>query len=205
MNGYQIYKSYLLIKTHFSNETFDATKYSSTSGKVSTYEKRNDKKFFEYLSLRLQDKEVKPFFISQFIESENAYIINIIENLDDCIKTFQDWKRRMSRVQYNFENDCRSIKRFMAEKDLSFDNLFKANKNALPIIIRLVMEKHVNVETYVILEKVLTMSTQYDKMYGTDDHIYNSYALMIKKYNYYFKFINIPEYKNIMRTIFYDE
>lgn len=200
MEGYECWQNYLLIKTHFSNSTFDATKYRKPSGKVSTYEKRNDKRFFEFLAKRFPDKDIQPFFISQFLKTD-AYIIDMVDDLDECIRTFHDWKRRMNGLQHTFEKDCRLITNFMSEKDLSFDDIFRAKKERYPIILRLMMEKFITLETYIILEKVLTLSTKYNIIY-TNDHIYEHYELLIRKYGYYFKFVDVKHYKKLMRDIF---
>jgi len=199
-SGYEVWQQYILIKTHFNNEKFDATKYNKPSGKPSTYNKRNDKSFFEYISKRFKDEEIKPFFISQFIEKD-LYVLDIIDNLDDSIKNFRRWKKRFSRLTYIFENDCINIKRFMEEKELSFNEVFDANKNKYPIIMRLMMEKYITLETYVILEKIFILSKQYDKIY-LEDHIYDEYSLRIRKYLCYFKSIDVSKYKTLLKSIF---
>lgn len=204
MTGFEVYQQYILIKTHFSDETFDATKYNKTSGKPSTYNKRNDRKMFEFLALKISDKDMKPFFISNFV-NHDQYIVDIIDDLDGSIKTFQDWKRKMSQLTYIFEKECRSIKSFMEESDIMFDDLFKTHKDKYPIVMRLMMEEFISFETYILFEKLFTLSTRYDIMYNNADHIYDSYALRIKKYTYYFKSIDLPAYKKIMRNIFDDK
>lgn len=200
MNGYETYQAYLLIKTHFTRDGFDATKYNKVSAKPSTYRNRNDKLFFEYVSKRFKDEEIKPFFISNMVEGDQ-YIIDMVDNLDDSIKIFHAWKKRMSRLLYIFENDCINIKRFMEEKELSFNEVFKSTKKKYPIIMRLMMEKYITLETYVILEKIFTLSKQYDEVY-LDDHIYDEYSLRIRKYQCYFKTIDVSKYKTLLKSIF---
>lgn len=201
MTGYEVWQNYISVKTHFTNETYDATKYRKPSGKVSTYNKRNDKSFFEYISKRFQDNEIKPFFISQFVETD-TYIIDLVDDLDDCVKTFHSWKKRMSQLFYVVEKDCRNVKNFMDEKEIQFNDMFKANENKYPIIMRLMMEKFISLETYIILEKVFTLSKEYDKVYGSNDYIYDDYSLKIRKYSYYFRTVDTSKYKSLLREIF---
>ena len=203
MTGFEVYQQYILIKTHFNNDSFDATKYNKPSAKLSTYDNRNDHKFFEYIATKLNDKEVKPFFISNMIIADQ-YIINMVDDLDESLDNFRDWKRRMSQLKYIFKKDCSAIKRFIDENNISFDDMIKPTSIKYPILMRLMMEKYIGLETYVILEKVLSFTKSYDKMY-IDDHIYDEYALRTRKYKYYFKGISISDYKKILRDIFYTE
>ena len=200
MDGYGAYHAYLSIKAHFTNDSFDATKYSKTNANYNSFDKRNDKSFFNFIAKRFQDKEIKPFFISNMVEGDK-YIIDLVDDLDETIKTFHAWKKKMGRLKYLFENDCNNIKRMIDEKGISFDETFNANKKKYPIIMRLMMEKHISLETYIILEKIFNMSTQYNKVY-LDDHIYDSYELRIRKYCSYFKMIDVKEYRNILKDVF---
>lgn len=200
MDGYQTYQAYLAIKAHFTTDSFDATRYGKTKANYNSFEKRNDKSFFNYIAKRFTDQEIKPFFISNMIKGDQ-YIIDLADDLDESIKTFHGWKKRMGRLKYLFENDCKNIKSFMDEKGVSFDETFNANKKKYPIVMRLMMENHISLETYVVLEKVFNLSKQYNKTY-LDDHIYDSYALRVRKYCSYFKMVDVKEYKGILKDIF---
>lgn len=200
MTGYEVYQQYVLIKAHFTSDTFDATKYKRTSAKKTTYEKRNDKAFFEYLSKRFQDRDIKPFFISNMIFGEK-YIIEMVDDLDTSIRNFRDWKKRMGQLSNLFGRECIDLREFMHSNDIKFDDLFKASRNKYPIILRLMLEDHITLETYILLNKVLTFTPRFDKMY-TDDHVYDEIALRVKKYSYYFKSIDLPPYRQIMKDIF---
>lgn len=202
MNGYEVYLNYLNIKSHFSTDSFDATKYKNVSAKPSSYRKRNDKNFFEYLAHRFKDEEIKPLFIANMIEGER-YIIDLVDDLDTTLKTYRSWKKRMNRLSYLFENDCKNIKSFMDEKNIPFNNIFKPNKNKYPIIMRLMMEHHISLESYILLEKIFNLAKQYDKAY-LKDHVYDEYSLRIRKYKCYFKSIETSKYKNILKQVLQD-
>ena len=202
MNGYDVCKQYISVKLHFTQEQFDATKYASVKFTTENYNKRNDRKFFEYVSRKFKPKEIKSFFVANMVEGEK-YIIDMVDNLELSVSTYNRWKGRMESLSYIFRDDSKNILAFMESKDLSFDDLFKTDEHKFPIIARLVMERKIHFETYVIMEKVLHFSARFDKIYQSDhNHIWNDFSLRMRKYNYFFKYVDVEKYKHIMKEIY---
>ena len=69
MTDFEVYKTYLAFKNHFTKKTYDYHKYCgrSRASKESFY-KRKDRYFFERISRQKKDEEVKAYFVANFVE-----------------------------------------------------------------------------------------------------------------------------------------
>ena len=72
MSPYDVYTTYLAMKKHFTDAKFDFFRYNGkTRASIAAFNKRRDKYFFERMSRKLSDDEVKMYFIANFIATEN--------------------------------------------------------------------------------------------------------------------------------------
>lgn len=185
MTGFDVYKEYIAIKSHFSSSSYDYFKYhGKTKAKLATYEKRNDRKFFELLAKKGR-KTVIQFMIAQFVHNPNEWIGDMVLN-QEAIERFLEWKKRTANIYRTAENDLKKIIEFMEAESLNFKDIFKAEKNKLPIILRLVIEGYVCLETYIVLMSVLGLDNHYDKVYD-GDVVYQKYKTKINAYKAFLK------------------
>ena len=75
MTGFEVYKTYLALKQHFTRKDYDYEKYR---GKVraseQSFEQRLDRYFFKKLAVKYKDHEVFDYFIANFLETPRGYI-----------------------------------------------------------------------------------------------------------------------------------
>ena len=75
MTGFEVYKTYLALKQHFTKQEYDYFKYN---GKVraneNSFEQRRDRYFFKKLATRYPSKEIVGYFVANFISDPKGYI-----------------------------------------------------------------------------------------------------------------------------------
>lgn len=205
MDGYDVCRKYISVKLHFTQDRFNITKYEKTNYKYETYENRKDRKFFEYVGRKFNSKELKPFFISNMVEGER-YIIDMVDDLENSVSTYNRWKGRMERLSYIFKNDNKNIKALLKAKELKFKDLFATDEHKFPILSRLAMEKKITYETYVMMDNILKFSDGFDKVYlGDGNHVWNEFSLRMRKYKIFFEGVKIDKFKHILQEIYIKE
>ena len=64
--GFDVYKTYLVVKLHFASDTYDYYKYDGkVNAKLDTFTKRKDRYFFHKLSTRYGEDNILDFFVVQ--------------------------------------------------------------------------------------------------------------------------------------------
>ena len=91
---FETYQTYLSIKNHFSSPKYDYFKYGGRSrAKITAFNKRKDKYWFEKTSRKYPDKEIVDFLVSNFVSTDNpsglwiGEIINSGERNYKVVKT----------------------------------------------------------------------------------------------------------------------
>ncbi len=80
MTAFDCYKTYLAIKQHFTQPTYDYFRYhGATKGSVVSFNKRKDKYFFEKMSRQKTDSEIKEYFVANFVYPSNPQSVWIGE------------------------------------------------------------------------------------------------------------------------------
>ena len=71
--GFDVYKTYLAVKLHFTTDTYDYYKYGGkVNTKLDTFTKRKDRYFFHKLSTRYAEDNILDFFVSNFLSDQNS-------------------------------------------------------------------------------------------------------------------------------------
>ena len=105
MSAFEVYRTYVAIKTHFTTDRYDYFRYGNNLNRVTqeSFNKRNDIYFFVRLGTLYNEKDVVEFFVSNFIVNSNFYIKNMdAENLTE-------WKRRQQSISYLFKTDLENL------------------------------------------------------------------------------------------------
>lgn len=178
MNGFDVYKTYLGIKSHFKNPTYDYSKYGNVKAKLDTFLSRSDRHFFERISKKYNKQQIIDMFVANFLANENVWIGDFLTTELESI--YSDWRKRQESIEYTFEQDVYKICDILENHNKKFDDLFVCN-NGHPKIFCLVLQKEISPETYVILENLLKFNKDFDAQLKHDP-AYNSMALRYKKY-----------------------
>ena len=91
----EVYKNYLAFKNHFTKEKYDYFKYRGRSrSSAAAFNKRKDRYFFERMSRKKNDDEIKQFFLANFSQASdcnNVWIGPIIEGGE---KIYDQWEAK---------------------------------------------------------------------------------------------------------------
>jgi hypothetical protein len=142
MNAYEAYIMYRAMKLHFTSPSYDFKKYKGqVSGKVSTFEKRNDRYMFDKLSKR---KNPKQLLVAVLSANPKAWIGDVLNGEDIALEL----QKKHESLTYFFENEI----------EILGDNL----KNELlvengqhPSLLAKVMGECIEKDTLIILDDIL--------------------------------------------------
>ena len=77
-HGFDVYRTYLAMKQHFTKPNFDFFQYDGrVNVKESTYQQRNDFYFFETLARKLTALEVKEYLLASLRSTDKVWIGDI--------------------------------------------------------------------------------------------------------------------------------
>jgi hypothetical protein len=175
MNGHELCGVYLAVKLHFTSEKYN---YFTSSGKikigVDAFQKRKDKYLFHKLARKLNDDEVVPFLVANFINSGETWTRTLVSDGADTVYT--QWKKNVESLSYVFENDFQKI-----VANGKINDMFDAKDGAYPEVFMMYMHGELALETMVILNNMMQYLKVWDKKI-TDTVVYPKVAMKIRKY-----------------------
>ena len=108
--------------------------------------------------------------------------------------SYLDWRKRIDGLTYYFKID---MEKLLKKTDGDFDKLFKCYRRQHPPILKMVLSKKISVETFVILEDILSFANRLDKQISETVLWPKMHDRMIR-YRPFMKF-NITKYKISLR------
>jgi hypothetical protein len=191
---HETYKTYLALKNHFCNDSYDYHKYcGKIKASLQSFHKRKDRLFFERLSRQKKDNEIVDFFVSNFVSSTDPstlWIGDIIKNGDE---RYSEWKKNRQSLTYVFQNDLKSL-----TEEHHILEILKINGNSHPKLLKEYLSGRIFLETMVILDKMLHYKEKFDEK--LIDPIWESVSKKIKNYSPFLD-IDINKYQNILRKV----
>jgi hypothetical protein len=195
--GFNAYKIYLALKSHFTSD-YDYFKYHGKMRvKEESFLKRRDKFFFEKIERRYK-KELVPFFVSNLIKEDNAWSGSLAT--DQAEQTFNEWKKKTQSLRYVFKEDMGKVRALMDHNDLQFDQLFECGDGQHPVILKLLISEDISIESFVILDQVLSFVKRINKRL-LDDFTWMVYYKKTIKYSRFIE-VDKKEYRMILKDIF---
>jgi hypothetical protein len=190
MKPSEIYLKYRGIKQHFTG-TYDYFKYR---GKISQPKRRPHEQAFTALSRNLQDKEVEPFFVSQMLANPQEWIGNMYNN-----GVWPTHKKKLLRLHVIFEEDLNTIVAFAHENKIPVEQVFGERVSELPFIIRLQQQGFIQLETLVVLYRIMHLEEIYTQLYK-GHLIYDDLVKTINNYDPFLK-VDMDRYRNSTMNI----
>ena len=195
--GFNAYKVYLALKNHFTSD-YDYFKYhGKMKVKEESFLKRRDKFFFEKIERRYK-KELVPFFVSNLIKEDNSWSGSLVT--DQAEQTFNDWIKKTQSLRYVFKEDMGRVRTLMDHNELQFDELFECGDGQHPPIFKLLISEEITIESFVILDQVLSFCKRINKRI-LDDYVWSVYYKRVMKYSRFIEVDN-KDYKMILKDIF---
>ena len=200
LHGFDIYKMYLGMKQHFTNDKYDFFVYDGkVNAKETTYAQRNDFYFFETLARKLTRQEAMEYLLASFITADNSSKVWIGDIKRNGKQIWLNWIKRNQSMSYNFQQDVEKISDYMMMNNLKFNELFTIDFGH-PHFLKLYIKKEISLETFIIFDMVLKFMGDWDKKLR--DPLWETLSFKIKKYK---PFLSIPtsKYKEMMKNKFY--
>ena len=199
MNGFEVYKVYLAIKLHFTskNQSYDFHRHGGrTTAKLATFTKRGDRYFFHKLSKSYNDITIVDYFVSNFVTNTNLWVGDIIGQSGD--ENYKEWSKRLEALHYYYEQDIDYMIERMTANKMSFDDIFTSKDGQHPPIVKMILSKKISVETFVILEDLLSFSKRLNKDIS-ETVLWPKLYERIVRYKPFLKY-NITKYRITLRN-----
>ena len=190
---FDVYCEYLSKKKHFSDKKYDYIKYrGKTRASIESFHKRKDRYFFEKISRKFADQEIKDYFTSNFIAVDNPSSLWIGDVIRSGEKNYNEWKKRQESLSYNFKEESNEL-----FENYKLPEVFDCSKSH-PILLKRFMSGKLSSETMVIYDIIFDYIKKFDKKLL--DPIWETVSLKISKYKPFLN-IDVFRYKKILREI----
>ena len=190
MKPHEVYQSYLAFKNHFTKEKYDYFKYGGRSrASEKAFNKRKDRYFFERISRKKNDEEIKQFFLANFSQASDPSQVWIGPIIDGGNKIYEEWTDKQNNLFDVFKNNSEDMM-----DSYVYDEFFDCKKGHPPILKEYLGGK-LSIEELVIYDIIFSYSKDYDKKLL--DPVWETVSLKIKKYSPFLN-INVTEYKNYL-------
>ena len=190
---FETYRTYLSMKSHFTNPKYDFIKYGGKSrATMTSFNKRKDKYWFEKTSRKYSDQEIIDFLLSNFVNATNPQNLWIGEIINSGERTYAEWKMRQQSLTYMFKQQSENL---LSENDL--DKVFNCSKGHPPVL-KKYLGGEISLETLSILERIFSFQKNFDKK--LTDPVWETVSMKLKKYLPFLN-INVFQFKKILRGI----
>ena len=190
---FETYRTYLSMKSHFTNPKYDFIKYGGKSrATMTSFNKRKDKYWFEKTSRKYSDQEIVDFLLANFVSTDNPQNLWIGEIINSGERNYSQWMKRKQSLTYLFNEQSSEL---LFQKDLK--EVFNCSKGHPPLL-KKYLGGEISLETLTILEKVFSFRKEFDKK--LKDPVWETVSMKIKKYIPFLN-INVFHYKKILREL----
>ena len=197
--GFDVYKTYLAVKLHFTSDTYDYYKYDGkVNAKLDTFTKRKDRYFFHKLSTRYAETDILDFFVANFLADSKRWIGNLLAN--DGRDVYLDYKKRKEAFAYHFKQECGTIVSDLGRRNISFNDGFIPPDGQHPRVLRLLIQRKISYQTAVVLDHFLGFTKNWDKEI-TEKVVWPEISLKVSRVKPFVNF-NATECKLIMKDTF---
>ena len=194
LQPFDVYKSYLGLKNHFTKKTYDYHKYCGKSrATLQSFYKRKDRFFFEKLSRQKDDSEVIDFFVSNFVTCDDPQTLWIGEIMQNGEGNYTQWKKKVQSLSYVFREEVESI-----FNQKNFDRMFEIEGSKHPLLVKEHLQKNISLETMIILNRILGFKNNFDKK--LKDPVWEFLSMRMDKYDPFIH-IDVFKFKKILKQI----
>ena len=190
---FETYRTYLSMKSHFTNPMYDFIKYGGKSrATMTSFNKRKDKYWFEKTSRKYSDQEIIDFLLANFVSTDNPQNLWIGEIINSGERNYSQWMKRKQSLTYLFKEQSNEL---LFQQDLK--EVFNCSKGHPPLL-KKYLGGEISLETLTILEKVFSFVKNFDGK--LKDPVWETVSMKIKKYIPFLN-INVFHYKKILREL----
>ena len=177
---------------------YDYHKYEGKiNAKLDTFTSRNDRYFFHKLSTRYKQDEILDFFVANFAKDDKKWVKSLLEN--DGKGNYLEYKKYQDAVGYHFRNDCSSLANRFSSLGIRFNDGFLVSGGQHPPVLRLLIQRKINIQTAIILDSILSYSKNWSKDIS-ERVVWPKIAFKMAKLKGFMKY-NETECKMIMKEV----
>lgn len=152
-DAFEAYKLYVALRSHFTTKHYDFTKYEGrVKATKASFLKRSDVYWFHKLA---QHPDKTSFLVANFAYGEGEWIGNMVQNTS-ADQNYKQYCRVRDSLTYMFNIDLDKL-------DPSFDANMLVGEGQHPKLLRLLLRKEINLETFVILEDLCSFSRKWSR------------------------------------------
>lgn len=187
LTGYETYCVYLALKNHFTKDSYDFFKYN---GKVhvskDAFLTRRDRFQFEKFARRHDDP--KEFMLANFLEGK-TWIGEFLD--DEASDIYQRYMKTIQSMSYVFKNEIGQVE--------DIRELFKSKPNEYPLIVQMLMNRTISLQSFVILDNFVQFIPKFDERMA-DDFLWNKYSVLARKYKpFLIQNLDQKKFKDILK------
>ena len=199
MIPFEVYRTYLSVRNHFTRDSYDFFRFGGKT-KVSSgaFDRRKDRYIFDKISKDFRDDEVPLLFVSNFVAKDKFWIGNVLS--EESRNIYTTWKKRIQSLSYGFKNDVELIAQEMHDREIDFNGVFKIQDGQHPIILRLALANLISLESFLILNKILSFFPQFNRQIE-ETIIWPDFYKKCVKYEPFVK-VDTTQFKFILKNHF---
>jgi hypothetical protein len=172
MDGFDAYKTYLALKSHFSSKTYDYFKYNGAiRAKRESYETRKDRYFFQKLA---KQKDLVNYLVALFVYGQKDYWVGDMVRNEESEALYGKWQKVNQSITYTFSEDLDNL-------DEDFASNFVVVDGQHPKLLKSLFQNQIHIETFIILNDIVRFSGKWNKNI-TETYIWPEVRLKCKKY-----------------------
>lgn len=170
-DAFEAYKLYVALRSHFTTKYYDFAKYDGrVRATKASFLKRSDVYWFHKLA---QHSDKTSFLVANFAYGESDWIGNIVQNAN-AEKHYMQYCRVRDSLTYEFKKDLSLL-------NPVFDQNFVVEEGQHPHLLKLLLRKQINLETFTILENLCQFSRKWSRRI-TDPIIWPSIHFKVSKF-----------------------
>jgi hypothetical protein len=179
MSAFEAYKDYIALKNHFTKADYDYIKYNGKTGlKLTSFDKRKDKVFFEKLA---KNENYHEFLIANLSNNPKLWIRDLAYS-EDAQLTYQGWKKRNQSLSYMFKNETQEV----LCKPFNY-NFVVQPEYSHPYLLRSYLSGRLSLETFCIVMDLAKAIPFFDKKMEYDP-VWDEISMKVKKYTPFIKY-----------------
>ena len=193
MTGFETYKLWLALKTHFTQKGYDYFKYNGTIR--ATYESYTRKKenvaVYDKLSTEYSDRELHDYFLANFVHGDrNGGVYG-----QNGLEIYMEWKVRFQSVLYLYTEQVQNLIDQLDRVE-DFDSLFLIENGNNCKLLTSFYRHYVSVETFSILNQIIGFFPQFSNELN-DTYRWPKWELICSKYEKFLD-VDIQKYTTIL-------
>lgn len=187
MDGFDAYKQYLALKSHFTTKTYDYFKYGgAVKAKRDSYESRRDKYFFQKLAKR---KDILDFLVAMFVYGKRDVWIGDLVSNEEAEQLYRKWQKVKESMTYVFMNDLEKFNEDLVSS-------FVVNDGHHPHALKLLLQGEIHIETFIIMNDIMRFTSSWNRDIR-ETFVWPEVRLKCKKYHPFLQY-DKEKLKNIV-------